>query len=204
MLFTETLFVFWWLLALVLYDRLEERNFDLKSAVLLGLALGLCMLTRQIGAILVAAILIYIAFIRYETAWRIRWKAATGIVAACLLVITPWMTRNALAVGAFTLNTNGGINMFIGFNPKAHGGYKFDPDQEAMLPQGSTEGKVPNLSRLPAWNILMTVRPMQSNLLPRKFAFLWSTRRNHPDRSFCAEGPPHVQERLRSIPYGCS
>ncbi len=201
MLFTETLFVFWWLLALVFYDRLEEKDFDLKSAALVGLALGLAMLTRQVGVFLLATILIYVALIRYETPWQRRWKAAAVILVASAVVTLPWMIRNARAVDAFALNTNGGINMFIGYNAKANGGYKFDPDQQAMLPPPTvSEGEADRTTVHIAWQYIREHPRDALKLLPRKFAFLWSTDATLWIHYFPPEGPPHVPERLRAHP----
>jgi 4-amino-4-deoxy-L-arabinose transferase-like glycosyltransferase len=200
MLFTETLFVLFWLLALVFYDRMEDRNFDLKQALPVGLALGFCLLARQVGVILLASIVIYVAFIRYETAWRIRWKAAAGIIAVCLLVILPWMIRNKIAVDAFALNTNGGINMFIGNNEQANGAYKLKPEQEATLPSSATEGESSRRIGALAGQFIRDHPGQVLKLMPRKFAFLWSTDAGLLIHYFRPEGPPHAAERLRMHP----
>ena len=199
MLFTETLFVFWWLLALVLYDRLEERHFDLKIAFALGLVLGLLMLTRAVGQLFFAAVLIYIALVRFEDPLRLRWRAAILIFVTGSMVILPWLVRNALAVGAFTLNTNGGINLFIGNNPDANGSYKFTPEMEGSLPQKG-EAAISRAAADRARDYALSHPRETIRLWGRKFAFLWATDAIQWVHYNPPEGPPSVSARLRVLP----
>jgi len=201
LLFTETVFVFFWLLALFYYDRLEEKDFDLKAAIPVGLALGFALLTRQVGTTLLATVLIYVALIRYETPWKRRWKAAAVILLACAVITVPWMIRNARAVGAFTLNTNGGINFFIGNNAEANGTYKLDPDQEALLPPATvSEGDGSRGASALAWQYIRQHPRETLHLWPRKFAFLWATDNTQWIHYNPPEGPPSVSKRLRDLP----
>jgi 4-amino-4-deoxy-L-arabinose transferase-like glycosyltransferase len=180
---------------------MEERDYDLKSAALVGLALGLVMLTRQIGAAMLATVLIYVVLIRFESPWRRRVKAAAVILAVSVAVILPWMVRNAFAVDAFTLNTNGGINMFIGFNREANGGYKLQPNQEEWLPQHpASEGDADRATAGLAKQFIREHPRDALRLLPRKFAFLWTTDATLWVHYYPPEGPPHVPERLRAVP----
>jgi 4-amino-4-deoxy-L-arabinose transferase-like glycosyltransferase len=201
LLITETLFVFLWLLALVLHDKLEESEYDLKWAALTGLALGFVMLSRQVGTTFLAAVLIYVGLIRYETPRPRRWKAAAVILAGAALVTLPWMIRNAVAVGDFALNSNGAMNFFIGNNAKANGAYKLEPDQEALLPPPTvSEGDGARGTSAVAWRYIKEHPQETVKLWPRKFAFLWSTDAAQWIHYLPPEGPPHVSERLRSLP----
>ena len=201
MLLTETLFVFLWLLAMVLYDRLEDSDYALKWAARLGVTLGFVLLSRQVGAVLLVAILIYIVLMHYETVSQRHYKAAAVILGMCTLVVLPWMIRNARTVNAFSLNTNGGMNMFIGYNAEATGGYKFDPDQERLLPPPApTEGETDRAIARTAWRYLREHPSAELKLWPRKFAFLWSTDATLWIHYLPPEGPPHIADRLRKVP----
>lgn len=199
MLFTETLFVFWWVLALELYDQLESRDYHWKIAAALGFVLGLAMLTRAVGQVFFAAVLIYIALIRYEAPRMIRWKAAFIVLAVGCLTIAPWMARNGFAVGAFTLNTNGGINMFIGNNPDANGAYKLNPEMESRIPQSGEVAGMRAAGNL-AWTYIFSHPKHTVELWGRKFAFLWATDATQWIHYNPPEGPPSIAERLRAMP----
>lgn len=45
------------------------------------------------------------------------------LMSGILLVTLPWMVRNYLQFGEWTLSLNGGVNLYIGNNPNATGGY---------------------------------------------------------------------------------
>jgi 4-amino-4-deoxy-L-arabinose transferase-like glycosyltransferase len=199
MLLTETLFVFWWVLAVDLHDRLEARQYDLKSAALLGFVLGLVMLTRAVGQVFLAAVLIYVALIRFETPRLLRWKAAFVILAVACLTVAPWMIRNSLAVGSFTLNTNSGMNMFIGNNPEANGSYIMTADMESRLPPTGEVARARVAEHL-AWTYLRENSRHSIDMLGRKLAFLWSTDAALWIHYDSPRDHVSVSEQLRSMP----
>jgi hypothetical protein len=84
------------LLTLRVADRVSRRN-----AALLGAVAGLAMLgnTRLILIPLLCAV--YLAF------RRVPWPAVALVLAAAGLVVTPWLVRNQVSVGCFTLTTDG-------------------------------------------------------------------------------------------------
>jgi len=48
-----------------------------------------------------------------------------ALCAAMSVALSPWWILNAYAFGAFVpVSNNGGVNLFIGNNPQAHGGYR--------------------------------------------------------------------------------
>jgi 4-amino-4-deoxy-L-arabinose transferase-like glycosyltransferase len=202
MLFTETLFVFLWVLALRLYDRLDERGYRPLDAVALGAVSGLLMLTRAVGVVVAASLIVYIVLIRFERPPRVRLRAALILGAACLLVVLPWMVRNHYAVGRFALNTNGGINMYIGNNPRANGSYLFDEDHERLLPPA--EAGEAARDRAAAGLALAFVREHPRDALrlwERKFGFFWATDMTQWIHYFWdPSGPPSVSKRLRAMP----
>jgi 4-amino-4-deoxy-L-arabinose transferase-like glycosyltransferase len=172
---TETLFVFLWVLAIVLYDWLEE-NPGVVKAVLLGLCLGLLCLTRAAGLLMVAALTIYMVLIRYERQFRDRVRMTLIVVGICLLTVLPWMIRNYLVMDSFSLNTNGGISLLIGNNRYATGAYRFDESVQKMLPgeelgEAARDRVGAELAGEYFWSNLR----QSLNLWSRKFAFLWST-----------------------------
>ena len=202
MLFTETLFVFLWVLALLLYDRLDEGGYRPLDAVALGAVSGLLMLTRAVGVVVAVSLILYIVLIRFERPPRVRLRAALILGAACLLVVLPWMVRNHYAVGRFALNTNGGINMYIGNNPRANGSYLFDEDHERLLPPA--EAGEAARDRAAATLALTFVREHPRDALrlwERKFGFFWATDMTQWIHYFWnPSGPPSVSKRLRAMP----
>jgi len=70
----------------------------------------------------------------FAAAWLLmagwRWERVLGYTAASLAVVVglavPWMVRNTLTFGEPTfMSTNIGINLWLGHNPKADGGFDF-------------------------------------------------------------------------------
>lgn len=173
---TETLFVFLWVSALAMHDRFERREYRIVDSIALGILLGLLTLTRAAGLVLAASVLIYLVLIRYETPKRVRFTAAAVVLGAFLLTVVPWMVRNTVQVGSFTLNTNGGINLFIGNNPHATGAYRFDetaaaPLYEADLDEAERDRLAASLAR----SYFLSHKKESVNLWSKKFAYLWST-----------------------------
>ncbi len=199
---TETLFVCFITLALFVYDRLEENWNSFPSALaggsggvisslLLGIVLGAATLTRAVGLLFCAAYLVYIVLIRYETPRGIRFRSAAIMLAGFIITVLPWMIRNQIVMNTFSLNTNGGINLYIGNNPYATGGYRFDapvadsletppaPPHNTLSPHsvGGPRGEIlrDQLGASFAVNFWKTHRAEAIDLWPRKFAHLWTT-----------------------------
>jgi 4-amino-4-deoxy-L-arabinose transferase-like glycosyltransferase len=78
-----------------------ERRGSLRWSAALGAVLGLAILgnTR-----LVFLPLVFCGFLLWRrVAW---WPAALVLLAACVLVVTPWVVRNRVSVGCLTLTTD--------------------------------------------------------------------------------------------------
>lgn len=201
--FTETLFVFLWVLALVVHDRLEERNYRWSVALLLGAVTGLAILTRAVGIVLLLSFVIYIGLIRWEAPRRDRWLAIAVMLGGCAIIVQPWMTRNAIAVSGFMLNTNSGINLFIGNNARATGSYLFDEKHDRMLPpmeMGEVARDV--AARELAWQFLSERTRQAVKLWGRKFAYLWSTDMSQWAHYYGPNLSGSLGEKLRSLPVG--
>ena len=139
--------------------------------MILGFILGLLLLTRAPGVVLVLAILIHLLYQR-------RVRAALIVFAVMFVTVLPWMLRNANAVGQFALNTNQGINFYIGNHPGATGSYHFDEDE---FLSGGVEGRERSevernvLATELARNYIRSHPLKTLALWPKKFAYFWST-----------------------------
>ena len=66
--------------------------------------------------------------------WRTRARRVAWLYLGLCLVMAPWWVRNAMVFKAFVpVSNNGGINLFIGNNPRATGGYKWNKEIKAPL-----------------------------------------------------------------------
>lgn len=100
-----------------------ERPGAGKLAALAGVAVGLLTLTRPIGYLL------GLLWLGRGLAVRGRWLVVVRELALLLavqhLVMLPWAIRNAVSLGQFSfLSSVGGIDLFIGNNPTATGGWQ--------------------------------------------------------------------------------
>ncbi|MCB1058746.1 MAG: glycosyltransferase family 39 protein [Calditrichaeota bacterium] len=173
---TETMFLFFWVLAIWLHDRLEEHGYTIRDSLLLGIVLGLLCLTRATGTILIATVFIYVFLIRYETPLVDRARAVSFVLIGALVIMLPWMIRNQVTMDRFWLNTNGGINVLIGNNPYANGGYLFDERVEQMIPAEAHTEAARDIAASQAGKEYAQGHLRKTFAMwPTKFAYLWST-----------------------------
>jgi hypothetical protein len=129
-MYAESLVMLLWAVVLGLYAY--QRRRDRPSywvAVLMGLAVGLLALTKGrmlffslavIGAALAQALIMQRPLIRLLRSRIFRATLLTGFVA--MIVILPWVARNALVHRAFVpLESTAGFNLWLGHNPEATG-----------------------------------------------------------------------------------
>jgi 4-amino-4-deoxy-L-arabinose transferase-like glycosyltransferase len=133
---SETPFLFLMLLGLLILLR-EKRS--LVNDALAGIVFGMGCLTKP-TMLFVPAVFFGIALMS-----RMRWTTvARGLVvyAALGLVILPWCVRNYQVFGRpVFIVTSGGINLLIGNNPAANGGYgDADPASAALVDAEKDEG----------------------------------------------------------------
>lgn len=95
--------------------------------MVLGIGLGAAALARSETLILVGLVALGLFwFGKQSLPERV---LRIGLMAACvLLILTPWMWRNAVVLGAPTLATEGGWTFYLGNNPQATGGYFVPPN----------------------------------------------------------------------------
>jgi hypothetical protein len=104
--------------------------------VLCSIFLGLLALTGNAGLAILPAVLFVIFFVP----GAIRRKATTVAVGSLIVlaIVSPWLIRNQLVLGAAVLNTNGGFNLYLGNNPAATGLFVSISD----TPRGATWGEL--------------------------------------------------------------
>lgn len=103
LLMTETLFLL--LLTLALYLFIDESK-EYSKFAWLGIILGIATLTRPIGLLLPAI------FILLHLFWERTWKPALVLLAAFVLVITPWSIRNKREFGSYSLAAVSSYNIY--------------------------------------------------------------------------------------------
>jgi len=144
---SETPFLFLMLLGCLILLRRKQR---LRDDVLAGFVFGLGCLTKP------TMLFVPAVFFGLSLLSRFRWASvARGLVVygALGLVILPWCVRNYEVFGRpVFIVTSGGINLLIGNNPMADGGYgRADPVSEALIEGEKDEGAREVLARTIAW-----------------------------------------------------
>lgn len=135
---SETLFIF-----LVFATILSLWHWDGKHhycwPVITGVLLGLAALTRSSGLFLVPAVIVWrIVHVRQSAPVL---RHAVLCVASCAIVIAPWTIRNYVRFAHFVpIDTNGGVNFFIGNNPKATGAFEWALPPGTVWNQPSPNG----------------------------------------------------------------
>ena len=107
-LMSEALFIFCHTLAVFLIV-LGLRRRDAWPWIGAGLAVGLAILSRSAGQVLLLAI--PPALLVVERAWRPALRKTALVAGACALLIVPWMARNWWVHGAFTTAGAAGQNL---------------------------------------------------------------------------------------------
>ena len=134
---------------------------------------------------------------------RVDKKALVLVVGGLLFMIVPWMTRNYLALGTFSLSTNTGAKLFIGNNPESTGSYRDSFPKELLQHAGNQEhfseeaGKIAvtyilNNPLIFAWN---AVRKTAHILRGEGELLVWAFHKDmrDPATSFA--------EQYRSVPF---
>jgi hypothetical protein len=103
-------------------------------ALALGALVGTAALIRPAALLLIVALPLAA---RLESV-RVRRKAL--LLAGLLLLVGPWLLRNAIVLGYPGMATSTGANLLIGNNPNATGGYSPHVPEE-MIPDGDREAE---------------------------------------------------------------
>lgn len=120
----------------------------------MGLLLGLGALGHPSSALPIAGLIAVTLWSSRRHLTRVLAGGAAAAVGFALPVL-PWMIRNLLVVGKFTLATGGGVNLFVGNNPNATPGSGIGVDTtgiEPILPRGSSEAAKDAAYSKAAWD----------------------------------------------------
>ncbi len=148
---SETLFTM--LLFLALYVMV--LGLDKKRAVMLllcGIVLGLAALTKGIALAFVFVPLIYILLYLKWSPAAIR--NALFMVLGFLLVVVPWMTRNYVQKGSFSIATQTGINLLIGNAPGSGMGWNQTVTEEFDIDDPARQVEIDRQARNMAWEYI--------------------------------------------------
>jgi 4-amino-4-deoxy-L-arabinose transferase-like glycosyltransferase len=117
---SEHLFIPLLLAVCLLVVTADGRTPSMRRAALAGVFLGLAILVRSTGILLPLVIPLWLLLRRPA---RESWRAAVTMSVVSVLVLTPWMARNAVVMHTLGLSTNGGYTIWIGAHPGASGGF---------------------------------------------------------------------------------
>jgi 4-amino-4-deoxy-L-arabinose transferase-like glycosyltransferase len=117
---SEHLFIPLLLAVCLLVVTAEGRTPSIRRAALAGVFLGLAILVRSTGILLPLVIPLWLLLRRPA---RESWRAAVTMSVVSVLVLSPWMARNAVVMHTLGLSTNGGYTIWIGAHPGASGGF---------------------------------------------------------------------------------
>lgn len=126
LLLSETLFTFTMVLAVWSALCVDGR----KGPWISALALSLACYVRPVGILLIP--LLYGG--ELSRGRKVPYLGKTALVAAVvLLTAAPWAVRNYRVFGGFAAySTNLGVNLYMGHNPEATGGYVETPEMDAI------------------------------------------------------------------------
>jgi 4-amino-4-deoxy-L-arabinose transferase-like glycosyltransferase len=162
-LLSEPLFIVLELTALLCVLNFRRSGGSLGWAVAGGVLCGLAALTKDVGIVLVPAVVIGVWTQRPRFGWRALVAPAT-VVACTALVMLPWVVRNANDFGRFIpLSSNGGFTAAGTYNQEslhddgAHGGWRTPqavPEDRALFATpGVDEGDLDSTLRRRAWDL---------------------------------------------------
>lgn len=144
-LMSESVFTFLFLLTIFLLCRAGPKQYTALLA--LGLLIGILTLMKP-GAFLLALVpILLLHTLRLSS--RMIGVLLFGLAAA----VAPWVIRNFVTFGTFSLSSNGGINLLIGNHPDATGGYNLSFDTSIL--EGTTnEFEADARARRVAWEFI--------------------------------------------------
>ena len=129
LLFSEIALTFFFIAATLL---LMTEKATYLNLVLAAFSLSVATLIRPMFFPIFIGALLFIALRRRN---RIGAGKVLVFVMAFLIPLVPWTVRNVRVFGGFVpISTNGGVNLFIGNNPKGQGAYFFNDGLEIKSP----------------------------------------------------------------------
>jgi 4-amino-4-deoxy-L-arabinose transferase-like glycosyltransferase len=125
----------------------ERTNWSVVSIG--GVLLGLATLTRAVAKYLPVIIILYFAL--QTRSFRTTVKLGVLALAGFAVVVTPWVVRNYYAVGSASINTNTGVNLYIGNQPGSGMGYRPNLVESPPTDDSATESSVDSAAWHQAW-----------------------------------------------------
>jgi len=153
LLASEMLFLPLMLAGILVFLSLDKRlHGRWYYALLSGVLIGLAALTRSISQPLMLLVIPYWYFETRDIKRTARYSVLALLGFA--LVVAPWMVRNHYAVGSAKINTNTGINLFIGNQPSSGMGYNMRAASEFDVNDPTREAEVDRESWARAWEYI--------------------------------------------------
>lgn len=112
LLMGETLFTFWFTLAILLGMRVLQTG-QWWLALSFGLVAGLSALTRTVGLALLVGWLVVLPAMRHRPGVR-PWRLAIAAVLPVAVLLGAWGVRNLVQVGGFIISDSSAQNIYIG------------------------------------------------------------------------------------------
>jgi 4-amino-4-deoxy-L-arabinose transferase-like glycosyltransferase len=114
-LISDTLFVFFLVTALYVLSLAITANFDnarLRGYGAASVLLGLATLVRPVSQY-IPVVLVLFFLVRYGRRPRVVLKYSAVCVFLFMFVLSPWLVRNQLLFGRFSLSTSGSYNLLV-------------------------------------------------------------------------------------------
>jgi 4-amino-4-deoxy-L-arabinose transferase-like glycosyltransferase len=122
LLLVETIKVFLLMLSFHLLLIAKEKS-SISWWFYSGIGLGAAILCRPTDIFVVAVAILWVTVVLFRT-FPERRRASTGLVVAIVLIVLPVTLRNYSVSNEFIpITSNGGLNFYLGNNPKAVGVY---------------------------------------------------------------------------------
>ena len=206
-LFAETLFTF---LFLILLNTITTESQGVKRSLKQGVILGLCVFVKPLMILFPCVMFLWELFTGETVARSAGRTLLTSLV--MIVVISPWVMRNRMVFGEWLFTTNGGINFWIGNNPRATGAYRIPEKNDIFQIDDEVERNRRALEEAAGF---VTRNPLEAlGVLPRKFFFFFSSEsaivlqcfessRDHPRRGFAARylSAPSAALIIVNLPY---
>ena len=164
---SEHLFIPLLLAVCLLVATADGRTPSMRRTALAGVFLGLAILVRSTAILLPLVIPLWLLLRRPA---RESWRAAVTMSVVSVLVLTPWMARNAIVMHTFGLSTNGGYTIWIGAHPHASGG--FDSGKGWQISSVATETRQNSVLLHESANYVVHHPLDWLGLIPAKFEHL--------------------------------
>lgn len=156
--------------------KLSQSN-KLKDAVLLGLLMGISLLTRSAMLFFIPVILLLIVFDWILVRRQIKYPILIAVMVTSVLIISPWLIRNYIIYRAFIPGgTQAGEVLYTSYNPPKGYLYGFTANDKVMSFANTIDNEVEK-SRFLFKQALISIKGKIKEL-PRlellKILFFWS------------------------------